>query len=174
MLKHYLLIIYRGFIRFKSTFIINLTGLSTGLACVLFIYLWVNDELHVDKFHEKDRRLFQAMERRQDADDVLVNDKTGFSISGTKTTLDALTDLSAAQINAEVVDVINTDVGAEVSAIPAAAPALRTQIQLVYQWLRNKILTTATTDKIHKDDGTLVGTSTLSDDGTTTTKGKYS
>ena len=61
MLKHNFLIIFRNFIRSKSTFLINLIGLSTGLACVLFIYLWVNDELNVDKFNDKDNRLYQVM-----------------------------------------------------------------------------------------------------------------
>ena len=64
MFKHNLLLIYRNFKRFKSTFFINLIGLSTGLACVLLIYLWVNDELSVDKFNENDSRLFRAMEHR--------------------------------------------------------------------------------------------------------------
>lgn len=62
MLKHNLILIYRSFLRFKSTFIINLIGLSIGLASTLLIYLWVNDELHIDKFHEKDSRLYQVME----------------------------------------------------------------------------------------------------------------
>lgn len=62
MLQHNLKLIYRSFKRFKSTFIINLVGLSTGLASALLIYLWVNDELHTDKFHEKDSRLYQVME----------------------------------------------------------------------------------------------------------------
>jgi putative ABC transport system permease protein len=35
--------------------------LSTGLACTLLIYLWVNDELHIDKYNEKDDQLFQVM-----------------------------------------------------------------------------------------------------------------
>ena len=76
MFRHTLLLAYRSFLRFKSTFFINLIGLSTGLACSLFIYLWVSDELHVDKFHEKDERLFQAMERQQATDGILVSDKT--------------------------------------------------------------------------------------------------
>jgi predicted permease len=63
MFSHNLKLIYRGFQRFKSTFIINLIGLSTGLASAMLIYLWVNDELHMDKFHEKDSRLFQVMEQ---------------------------------------------------------------------------------------------------------------
>src|SRR4028118_1885299 len=66
MFKHTLLLAYRSFRRFKSTFFINLIGLSTGLACALAIYLWVNDELAFDKFHEKDSRLFQVMRTSYD------------------------------------------------------------------------------------------------------------
>ncbi len=54
MLKHNLLISFRSFKRYKSTFMINLLGLAGGLASALLIYLWVNDELHMDVFHEKD------------------------------------------------------------------------------------------------------------------------
>ncbi|MGV8093718.1 MAG: ABC transporter permease [Mangrovibacterium sp.] len=61
MLKHNLLLIFRNFKRNKSSFVINLIGLSTGLACALLIYLWVNDELSIDKFNEKDRQLFQVL-----------------------------------------------------------------------------------------------------------------
>ena len=76
MLKHNLLLIYRNFKRFKSTFFINLIGLSTGLACTLLIYLWVNDELQVDKFHKNDARLFQVMEHQQHTGDIRVTDST--------------------------------------------------------------------------------------------------
>jgi len=48
--------------RNKSTFFINLIGLSTGLACVLLIHLWVNDERSIDKFHEADAHLYQVMQ----------------------------------------------------------------------------------------------------------------
>ncbi len=65
MLHHTFLLIYRNFRRFKGTFFINLIGLSAGLACTLLIYLWVNDELQVDKYHQKDSRLFQVMEHRE-------------------------------------------------------------------------------------------------------------
>jgi ABC-type antimicrobial peptide transport system permease subunit len=61
MLRHSFLIIFRNIKRNKSSFFINLVGLSTGLACALFIYLWVNDELSIDKFHKKDSRLYQVM-----------------------------------------------------------------------------------------------------------------
>ncbi len=61
MFKHNLLLFYRNFKRHKSTFFINLIGLSGGLACVLIIYLWVNDELSFDKYHVNDCRLYQVM-----------------------------------------------------------------------------------------------------------------
>ena len=61
MLRHSFILIYRNFQRFRSTFFINLIGLSSGLACTLLIFLWVNDELSVDKFHEKDDRLYQVL-----------------------------------------------------------------------------------------------------------------
>ena len=61
MFKHNLLIIFRNFKRHKSTFFINVVGLSSGLACVLFIYLWVNDEYSFDRYHIKDKNLYQVM-----------------------------------------------------------------------------------------------------------------
>jgi len=66
MLRHNLVIILRGLSRFKRTFVINLVGLSVGLASALLIFLWVNDELSVDKFHEKDERLYQVMTTLQE------------------------------------------------------------------------------------------------------------
>ncbi|MEZ4899757.1 MAG: ABC transporter permease, partial [Saprospiraceae bacterium] len=65
LLRHHLLISYRGFLRNKSTFLINLVGLTTGLTCVFLIALWVNDELHVDKFLPNDQQLFQVLQTVQ-------------------------------------------------------------------------------------------------------------
>ncbi len=70
MLKHNLTLFFRSIKRYKSSFLINLIGLSTGLACALFIYLWVNDELNVDKFHEKDSQLFQVMINRHNSEEI--------------------------------------------------------------------------------------------------------
>ncbi len=68
MLRHNFIISFRSFQRHKSTFFINLVGLSSGLACALLIYLWVNDELSVDKFHQKGSQLYQAMLLRPTAE----------------------------------------------------------------------------------------------------------
>ena len=61
MLRHNLLISYRNISRYKGSFFLNLVGLSTGLACAILIYLWVNDELSIDRFHEHDSRLYQIL-----------------------------------------------------------------------------------------------------------------
>ena len=64
MIRHNFILTYRNFKRYKSSFFINLIGLSTGLACTFLIYLWVSDELNVDQFNDKDSRLYRAMEHR--------------------------------------------------------------------------------------------------------------
>ncbi|WP_286745594.1 ABC transporter permease [Roseivirga sp. UBA1976] len=76
MFKHNLIITLRSFVRHKSSFIINLLGLTTGLACVLLIYLWVNDELLVDGFHENKESLYHIMSNHTDASGT-------FTIKGT-------------------------------------------------------------------------------------------
>jgi putative ABC transport system permease protein len=62
MLRHNLLLFLRNIKRYKGSFFINLIGLSTGLACALLIFLWVQDERSVDAFHENGSRLFRVME----------------------------------------------------------------------------------------------------------------
>ena len=60
MLHHILLVAFRNFLRYKKIFAINLIGLTAGLTSVLLIYLWVQDELSIDQFHENKERLFQV------------------------------------------------------------------------------------------------------------------
>ena len=70
MFKYNFLLVYRNFKRNKSSFFINLIGLSSGLACALLIYLWVNDELKVDKFHENDEALYQVLTTHPNEDGI--------------------------------------------------------------------------------------------------------
>ena len=60
MFKHNIVLYLRKIQKHKSTFFINLIGLSSGMACVLLVYLWVSDELAMDTFHEHDERLYQV------------------------------------------------------------------------------------------------------------------
>ncbi|MEQ8927894.1 MAG: FtsX-like permease family protein [Fulvivirga sp.] len=76
MFKHNLLLTLRSFKRFKSSFLINLVGLTAGLVCTLLIYLWVMDELNMNRFHEKNDRLYRVMEHQHYADDIMTTTST--------------------------------------------------------------------------------------------------
>src|SRR5882762_10413631 len=76
MFKNNLKIAWRNFLKDRQFTFLNLMGLSTGLACVLIIYLWVNDELHVDRFNEKDEQLFQVMRNTPGANGIETGEQT--------------------------------------------------------------------------------------------------
>ncbi|MES2647234.1 MAG: ABC transporter permease [Bacteroidota bacterium] len=76
MFKLHLLIVFRNLKKFRGSFLINLIGLSSGLACTLFIYLWVSDEINFDKFHKNDAQLFQVMELSKENNELVVHDGT--------------------------------------------------------------------------------------------------
>ena len=96
-----------------------------------------------------------------------VSDKTGYSISGTITTLDGLNDLSAAEVNAEMVDTLVTDTYAEPGqGAPAATASLKDKIGYLYKMLRNKKIANATLVEVYNDAGDTVDQKrTVSDDG---------
>ncbi|MBO3697516.1 ABC transporter permease [Roseivirga sp. E12] len=62
LLAHSIKLSFRGFNRYKTSFIINIIGLSTGIGAALLIYLWVNDEYSVDRFHKNGDRLYQVLQ----------------------------------------------------------------------------------------------------------------
>jgi len=76
MFQHHFLLFYRNFKKHKSSFFINLIGLSAGLSCSILIYLWVIDETRTDKFHEKDAQLYQAMENNKTQASINTTDGT--------------------------------------------------------------------------------------------------
>ena len=76
MLKHILTIAFRSIKKHKSSFAINLTGLSTGLAFSFLLYLWVQDERNIDKFHVNDNRLYQAMIKSTENGIIRIQDHT--------------------------------------------------------------------------------------------------
>ena len=76
MFRLNMLILYRNFKRSRSSFLINLISLSTGLACALMIFIWVRDELSIDKFHANDHRLFQVMQNMPFAGNIHTTEAT--------------------------------------------------------------------------------------------------
>lgn len=82
--------------------------------------------------------------------------------------------LTAAAVNAEVVDALNTDTYAEpAQGTPGATITLAAKINYLYKAWRNKSTQTATTYSLYNDDAATVDhKATVSDDATTATKGE--
>jgi len=77
MFKNYFKTAWRNLIKDKQFSFLNLLGLSTGLACALLIYLWVSDELSVDKFNASDSRIYQVLKQGPDGTGAIqVNEHT--------------------------------------------------------------------------------------------------
>ena len=76
MQKNNLKMAGRYLLKDRSFTFLNLLGLSTGLACTILIYLWVNDEWQVDKFNEKDSRLFQVLKNSQSPTGLTTDERT--------------------------------------------------------------------------------------------------
>ncbi|MEZ4829782.1 MAG: ABC transporter permease [Bacteroidia bacterium] len=59
MWKNYLTTAFRNLLKQRVYALINILGLSVGIACCLLIVLFVVDELSFDKFHEKADRIYR-------------------------------------------------------------------------------------------------------------------
>lgn len=69
----------------------------------------------------------------------------------------ALNNLSAAQVNAEVVDALNVDTYAQPGqGAPAATTTMRLMLAYLYKWARNKRDNDGTTSQFYNDDATTV------------------
>jgi len=64
MFKNYFKVALRNIIKHKGYSLINIAGLAIGLACCLFIWIWVQDELSYDKFHENAPYLYRVEENQ--------------------------------------------------------------------------------------------------------------
>lgn len=61
MIKNYFKIAWRGIIKNKGTFFINIAGLAIGIASCLLIMLFVVDELSYDKFNDKANEIVRVV-----------------------------------------------------------------------------------------------------------------
>jgi putative ABC transport system permease protein len=62
MFKNNLKIAWRNLLKDRQFTVLNLIGLSSGLACALFIWLWISDEINMDRYNEKNAALYQVMQ----------------------------------------------------------------------------------------------------------------
>ena len=87
----------------------------------------------------------------------------------------ALNDISAAEVNAQMVDVIWTDTTTEPASVPATTVAIGDKIDWIFTLCRNKMMQTATTQTLRNDvDGADIATATVSDDNTTFIRNEWS
>ncbi|MGB3778834.1 MAG: ABC transporter permease [Tunicatimonas sp.] len=68
MLKNYLKVAFRNLVNNKVYSVINIGGLTLGIATALLILLWVGDELSYDRYHTNADRLFRTVVLGQVAD----------------------------------------------------------------------------------------------------------
>ena len=64
MLKNYISVAFRNIFRNKLFSLINILGLAFGMGSALLIFLWINDELGVNMFHERVERIYSIMENQ--------------------------------------------------------------------------------------------------------------
>ena len=70
MFKNYFKTAWRNLAKNKKQAIINIAGLSVGLACSILIFLWVQNELSIDAFHAKSDRMYKVYEREYYQDHI--------------------------------------------------------------------------------------------------------
>ncbi|HEY8970571.1 MAG TPA: ABC transporter permease, partial [Puia sp.] len=61
MLKNYWKIAIRNIMRSKGFSLLNITGLTLGMASATLILLWIQHEVSFDRWHAKDARLYELM-----------------------------------------------------------------------------------------------------------------
>lgn len=93
MLENYFKIAMRQVKKNKGFSIINILGLSMGMACATLIFLWVIDEISYDRFHKKYDNLYQVLENQ--------------TYEGTTYTFSATPGLLASAMKTEIAEVKN-------------------------------------------------------------------
>ncbi len=81
MLKNYFKIAWRNLSRNRGFAFTNLLGLTIGITCAIFIFLWVKDELQYDKFNKGYDNIYQAMATRDFKDNVFTDENMVFPLA---------------------------------------------------------------------------------------------
>jgi putative ABC transport system permease protein len=81
MIKNYFKIAWRNLSRNKGFTFINLLGLTIGITCTIFIYLWVLDELSYDKFNKNHHDIYQVMANRNFNGEIITDNDMVFPLA---------------------------------------------------------------------------------------------
>ncbi|HEV2482498.1 MAG TPA: ABC transporter permease [Puia sp.] len=83
MIINHLKLIWRHLVKDRQFTLLNLVGLSSGLACTFLIWLWVSDEWQMDRFHVNDSRLFQVLANQKNSDGIRTEPATSAMLART-------------------------------------------------------------------------------------------
>jgi putative ABC transport system permease protein len=72
MFKNYFKIAFRNIIKHTIHSFINISGLALGMACSILIFLWIQNELSFDKFHEYINDIYQVPTRQQYGSEIFI------------------------------------------------------------------------------------------------------
>jgi hypothetical protein len=106
----------------------------------------------------------RALVAQSSLSDIYSNLADGVTIGAS-----SLSDITSL-VNAEVLNVLNSDVFAEPTGAPAATTTLTGKVGRIYQLLRNKVTVEADNKTFYADDGSVLWSKTLADNGTTYTE----
>ncbi|MBT33045.1 MAG: cell division protein FtsX [Thalassobius sp.] len=81
MLQNYLKVLWRNTIRNQVFSLVNLLGLSVGMAACLLLLVYVSDELSYDQYHEKGERIYRVTESFKNGEDYTTTAMTPFLIA---------------------------------------------------------------------------------------------
>jgi putative ABC transport system permease protein len=81
MIRNYIKIAFRNLKKDKQFTLLNVLGLSAGIACTLLIYMWVHDEMSYDKFFANNNRVYQVMEHRKNSGSQGLTDESSGLVS---------------------------------------------------------------------------------------------
>lgn len=65
MLKNYIKVALRNTIRHKGYSFINIAGLAIGMACCVILFLYIQNELSYDRFHEKSDQIYRVISQSE-------------------------------------------------------------------------------------------------------------
>ena len=81
MIRNYLKVLWRNTLRNQVFSLVNLLGLSVGMAACLLLLVFVSDELSYDKYHENGERIFRVTESFKNGEDYTTTAMTPFLIA---------------------------------------------------------------------------------------------
>ncbi len=81
MLRNYLKIAWRNWRKQPGYTTINVFGLAAGLTCFALIALWVEDELHYDRFHQQYDRIARLTQTQKTETGIVESARTGAAVA---------------------------------------------------------------------------------------------